>query len=124
MRMRALVKNTLDYESDSWTSFHKMGVEGLDWDSFLSAYQNEFGVELKGLDYDNYFTEGTPVKLTGILLSPYFLVRMLVLQLTGRYEKVMAHKILRTGDLILSVHAGRFVKREQVEILLLPTQPC
>lgn len=120
-RMRTLVARTLGVESDSWTSFHEMGVDGLDWDSFLAEYCNEFGVEPEGLRYEDYFSEGTRVKLPQILLFPYTLVWYLTLILTDRYHKVMAPKLLRTGDLILSVHAGRFVKREHVEIKMLKT---
>jgi hypothetical protein len=118
VRMRALVKRTLGTDSNSRTSFHDMGVEGLDWDSFLEEYFNEFGVELEGLEYEDYFTEGVPISFSDIILFPNRLVRAIATLIFGRHTKVDKRKILTTGDLILSVHAGRFVKRENVEVRL------
>lgn len=117
-RMRALVKRTLGTDSDSRTSFHDLGVEGQDWNSFLEQYYNEFGVELEGLEYEHYFVEGVPISLPDIILFPYRLFRSITNLVFGQRITVDKRKILTTGDLILSVHAGRFVKRENVEVRL------
>jgi hypothetical protein len=119
--MRALIKRTLGVDSDSRTAFEDMGVEGLDWDSFVEEYHKEFGVELKGLKYQDYFTEGVPIALSDIFLFPYRLTRLTILKLTGQSDKLNRRAILTTGDLILSVHAGQFVKRDDIEVRLLKT---
>src|SRR5687768_5741925 len=83
VRMRALVNRTLGTGSNSRTSFDDLGVMGLDWDSFLEEYQKEFGVELKGLNYSDYFQEEVPT-LRDILLFPFRLVRLIILTIIGR----------------------------------------
>lgn len=119
VRMRALVKRTLGEDSTARTSFHDLGVAGLDWDSFLDEYYQEFGIELVGLRYEDYFTEGiSDLTITDILLFPYRLARMIVLSLSGQYKQYQRKSTLTAGDLILSVHAGRFIKREETRISL------
>lgn len=116
VRMQALVKRTLGSESNSRTSFDELGVAELDWNSFLDEYYKEFGVELTELDYADYFTDS--ISFTDILLFPYTVTRLIYLKLTGRYRQFYRSSTLTTGDLILSVHAKRFVKREHVFIKL------
>src|SRR5688572_11314836 len=106
VRMRSLVKRTLGTDSNSRTSFDDLGVAGLDWDSFLYEYKREFGVDLKGLIYRDYFSDGiSDLSFKDILFSPYRLTRLIILKLTGQYERVSQKTTLTTGDLILSVHA-------------------
>lgn len=115
VRMQALVKRTLGTDSNSRTSFDDLGVIGLDWDSFLDEYQKEFGVELSGLNYSDYFQEEV-LTLRDVLLLPFQLVRLIILTIVGRRDLLKQKSQLTVGDLILSVHAGRFVKREETEI--------
>lgn len=118
-KMRALVKRTLGVDSDSRTSFQDMGVEGLDWYSFVEEFYREFGVELTGLRYEYYFSEGVPISPFKILLLPYRLTKLIILKILGQPVNIDMSRILTTGDLILSVHAGQFVKRENIEVRLL-----
>lgn len=120
VRMQVLVKRTLGTDSNSRTSFDDLGVMGLDWDSFLDEYQKEFGVELKGLNYSDYFQEEVPT-LRDVLLLPFRLVRLIILTIVGRRDLIKQKPQLTVGDLILSVHAGRFAKREDTEIRVVKT---
>jgi hypothetical protein len=118
-RMRALVKRTLGADSNSRTSFDELGVAGLDWNSFIEEYNNEFRIELKGLNYSDYFADGiSDLSFNDLLLFPYRLSRRIIFKLTGQRGRINQKSNLTIGDLILSVHAGRFVKREDVEIRL------
>ena len=120
VRMRTLVQRTLGVRNvNSITSFNDdLGVIGLDWDSFLEEYRKEFGIELEGLDYSTYFDEEA-LPLSDTLLLPYRLVRLLILSLIGRRDLIPHKPPLTVGDLIVSVHAGRFVKRADIEIRLM-----
>jgi hypothetical protein len=119
VKMRTLVKRTLGADSNSRTSFDDLGIAGLDWISFIEEYNNEFRIELKGLNYSDYFADGiSDLSFSDILFFPYRLTRRIILRLTGQHKRYNQKSTLTTGDLILSVHAGRFVKREDVEIRL------
>lgn len=123
VRMRTLVDKTLGVkEVNSRASFNdELGVIGLDWDSFLDEYNKEFGIQLDGLDYSKYFDEET-LLLSDILLLPYRLGRLLILTLIGRRDMIPRKKPLTVGDLIVSVHAGRFVERGETDIRLVKCQ--
>src|SRR4051812_30013138 len=98
VRMRTLVKRTLGTDSNSRTSFDDLGVAGLDWDSFLEEYNKEFGVELKGFNYSHYFTEGiSDISFSDVFFFPYRLTRLLILKLTGQYERTTQESTLTTG---------------------------
>ena len=120
VKMQALVKRTLGADSNSRTSFDDLGVIGLDWDSFLEEYQKEFGVQLKGLNYSDYFQEEVPT-LRDILLFPFHLIRLIILTIVGRRDLIKQKPQLTVGDLIVSVHARRFAKREDTEIRAVKT---
>lgn len=120
VRMRALVKRTLGSDSNSNTSFDDLGVIGLDWDSFLEEYRKEFGVELHGLNYSDYFQDGVPA-FRDILLFPFRFGRLILLTIIGRKDLIKRKPQLTVGDLIVSVHARRFAKREDTEIRVVKT---
>ena len=115
VRMRTLVKSTLGSDSNSRTSFDDLGVIGLDWDSFLEEYHKEFGVELHGLKYSDYFQEEIPT-LRDMLLFPFRFGGLIIFTIIGRRDLIKQKPQLTVGDLIVSVHAGRFAKREDTEI--------
>ncbi len=118
-RMKSLVQRTLGVnEINSRTSFNDdLGVIGLDWDSFVEEYQKEFGVTLEGLDYSKYFEEEV-LSVSDVLLLPYRLIRVLILSLADRRDLIRQKPPLTIGDLVLSVHAKRFVRRSDIEIRL------
>jgi len=120
VRMQTLVKRTLGSDSNSRTSFDDLGVIGLDWDSFLEEYRKEFGVELHGLNYSDYFQEEVPT-LHDLLLFPFRLGRLIILKSIGREDLIKQKPPLTLGDLVVSVHAGRFAKREETEIRVVKT---
>jgi len=118
--MRTLVKRTLGSDSNSKTSFGELGVIGLDWDSFLEEYYKEFGVELHRLNYSDHFHEEVPT-VRDILLFPFRFGRLILLTIIGRRDLIKQNPRLTVGDLIVSVHAGRFAKREDTEIRVVKT---
>jgi hypothetical protein len=115
VRMRTLVQRTLGSDSNSKTSFDDSGIIGLDWDSFLKEYRKEFGVELHGLNYSDYFQEEVPT-LRDILLFPFRFGRLILFTIIGRRDLIKRKPQLTVGDLIVSVHAGRFAKRADTEL--------
>lgn len=131
-RMLCLVRNTVG--GNEKLTLRKafcedLGVIELDWDSFLEEYEKEFNCSLEGLEYENYFKR--KMALGDYLLFPVRIFALPLLLVPKRHlrrinkflypNRELGEK-LTIGDLVLSAIAKKFVKREQVRIIIKPGQ--
>jgi hypothetical protein len=105
--------------------YQDLEIIGMDWDNFLEEYEKEFNCRLEGLNYNDYFAE--EVTERGILLIPLRILTLPALLLPNNsniYKKIKGIFIdnsklrLTVGDLVISAIAKKFVKRENVKIII------
>lgn len=126
-KMYSLIRRTIAGQREKLTLetaiYQDLGVIGLDWDSFIEEYEKEFNTTLEGLEYKIYFKER--VSFRDILLIPLRIAYLPLLILPKNWTSPIRNILfkqeerkdkLTIGDLILSVIAKKFTKREETKI--------
>lgn len=89
----------------------------LDWDFYLEKYLSKFKCDVSGLEYQKYFPELLPYN--NAWQNLFFLI-MSIFSKTYYQNKLKINEKARleVGDLVLSAISKKFVKRQQIKLVL------